>query len=221
MSHTAPTLITIDGPGGSGKDTLAENLQEYLATDRTVLIANTGNFSRSIAFNAVKNNIGPEHPDFTEFAIHSMNTMQFFEIDPTYLFTPDVEKIISNVAGIPEIRQGFKTRFPLIIEEAQADIVLVLGRITGSILPQAVLKLYLETSPDICAQRRALARSRKGENYDAVYQALLERNKADLVNWNKDTAMPEDTVTINTDHLSQQDVFKTAQVIISRKNLTF
>lgn len=225
--HKIPMIVTIDGPGGSGKDTLADMLAKgIMAPPHKVLIANTGNFSRSIAAQVVSSGIQPEHPGFRDFAIQCMDTMDFFKIDPKNLFTAEVEKIISSIAAIPEIRDGFKIKMPQIIAaETTADIILILGRITGSVFPDAQAKLFLQTSPDICAHRRALSRSKNGEDYNTVLQALIERNKNDLVNWSSNFELPQDTVVIDTDHLTPHEVYQQAvsvklhQSLVSWKNI--
>lgn len=203
-------IMTIDGPGGSGKDSLAENLLASGVFDpATVRIFNTGNFSRAIAHETILSGVQPHQPGFQDCALQAMGQINFATVDPRHLFTAQVEQIVSTVAAIPEIRAGFVQKLPEIIEAMPEEIVLVLGRITGSLCKDAQVKLYLETHPDVCAHRRAFARSQKGEDYETVKHALIERNKNDLTSWNNHYAMPADTVVINTDDLSEQDVLKT------------
>jgi cytidylate kinase len=199
-------VMTIDGPGGSGKDKLAENLLETGIFDAySVRIFNTGNFSRTIAYVAFCQNISPADSDFKEFAIATMHDMNFLHVEPENLKKTEVEDILKSVASIPEIRDGFKTRLPNIIQSFPEDVIVVLGRITGPVYPQANLKIFLETNPDICAHRRALEKSNKGEDYDTIYQKLKERNKIDT-KWNNDLTVPADTYTLNTDDLTEQQV---------------
>jgi cytidylate kinase len=210
--------VTIDGPGGSGKDTLAENLvKSHIFEPYSVTIFNTGNFSRSIAYETICQNISPQDPDFKQAAIQAMNEIDFINVDQTNLFTSQVEKTLSHLAAMPEIREGFAIRLPKIIETIDTDIALVLGRITGSLYQSANLKLYLETSPDVCAHRRAWARSAKGEDYETVKQDLIERNKNDIASWTRHYTLPADTIYINTDELIDLDVFQRAANLVSGK----
>lgn len=204
-------VMTIDGPGGSGKDTLAENfVKSAIFEPYKVKIFNTGNFSRSIAYATLCAQVDPEDPAFKSIVIDAMNTIDFVNVDPIPLFSSAVEKRISDLSKMPEIRTGFAEKLPGIIAGVDSDVVIALGRITGPLYPQATIKLFLETSPEVCADRRALARSLKGENYEAVKQDLLERNKNDVANWSSHYPAPHDTIYVNTDNKLQIEVFQEA-----------
>ena len=212
MSHgpKPKSVITIDGPGGSGKDTLAENLVESgVFGDANVKVFNSGNFSRSIALAMITQKIDVTDPSFKEMAIKAMDAIDFSQ-SPPELYTTEVETVIPAVAVIPEIRSGFAKKLPGIIESFDADILIILGRVIGSLYPQAIAKLYLETSQDTCNHRRAHQRSLQGEDYETVLANQEKRNKADASTWNADNQRPENTVVIHTDHQTPQDVLKHA-----------
>lgn len=217
---TTKFVMTIDGPGGSGKDKLAENLLDaQIFAPYSVRVFNTGNFSRTIAYQAFCQNKSPDNSDFKEFAIATMQDMDFLHVNPEDLKKTEVEDILKSVAKIPEIRKGFKVRLPDIIQSFPEDVIVVLGRITGPVYKQANVKILLETSPDICAHRRALEKSRKGEDYDTIYKKLQERNKIDIQQWNDNLPYPPDTYTVQTDDLSEKQVLQA--VIVNRLSTKF
>lgn len=216
---TSKFVMTIDGPGGAGKDKLAEHV---LATEMfapySVRVFNTGNFSRMIAYEAYRQNKSPADHDFKDFAIATMHTMNFLNVNTDDLKKTDVENILTSVASLPEIRDGFKTRLPHIIQAFPEDVIVVLGRITGSVYTPANLKIFLDTSPDVCAHRRALEKSRQGEDYATSYRNLQKRNETDT-QWNNGLILPDDMYRLCTDNLSENQVCQT--VISERLGVTF
>jgi len=200
-------VIAIDGPGGSGKDTLADNLVKIGFFDpANVKIFNSGNFSRTIAHELICRNIAVGSVGFNDMAIRAMHEVDFIHVDPKSILTSQVEQVIPAIAQIPEIRDGFAQKLPDIIQGFDADVLIILGRVIGSLHPQAAVKLYLETSPDICAHRRAYARSLNGEDYATVLQNQKERNKTDITSWDANNNRPEDTFILNTDNATPKDI---------------
>lgn len=199
-------VMTIDGPGGAGKDKLAENLLETgIFAPYSVRVFNTGNFSRTIAYEAYRQNKSAADSDFKEFAIDTMHKMNFLNVNMDDLKKTEVENILKSVASLPEIQEGFKTRLPDIIHSFPEDVIVVLGRITGPVYTPANVKIFLETSPEVCAHRRALEKCKNGEDYETSYQNLLERNRIDT-QWNNGLTVPPDMYFVQTDHLSEKQV---------------
>lgn len=212
-------VMTIDGPGGAGKDKLAENL---LATGifapYSVRVFNTGNFSRTIAYEAFRQNKSPADSDFKEFAIATMHSMNFLNVNQNDLKKTEVEHILTSVGDLSEIQEGFKTRLPGIIHSFPEDVIVVLGRITGPVYKPANVKIFLETSPEVCAHRRALEKCKNGEDYETSYQHLLKRNQGDM-KWYEGLEIPDDLYAVQTDTLSEQQVCDT--VITDRLHARF
>lgn len=195
--------IAIDGMGGSGKSDLVKNILNSGFFKKSVGVFNSGNYARGIAYNLMQSGITPDDLQFKEAALQAMDQIDFTVDKPEYA-TTEVEKFIPAVTAIKEIKQGFADKLPHIIDSFKTDIVIVVGRVIGSLYPDAIVKLYLETSPDICAHRRAYERSLKGEDYAHVLAEQKKRNQADKANWNQ--KRPEDTIVVNTNHSTAKDV---------------
>jgi len=198
-------VIAIDGFGGSGKSKLVDNLIKSDFFKEAVGVFNSGNYARAIAHEMIKSNLTVNDPNFKMAAIKARDKIDFTK-ERAEFYTSEVENTIPDIVAIPEIKNGFSEKLPDIIESFGEDIIIVIGRVIGSLYPQAVVKLYLETSPDICAHRRAYERSLKGEDYAAVLENQKKRNQADKSNWEASNPRPEDTIIVNTDFSTEKDV---------------
>ena len=207
-------LITIDGPSGVGKGTLAIALAEILQW----YYLNSGSLYRIIAYLSEKNNI--DISDITTLVNLVKNLEIRFEIDNRYLkiihHNNDIYKLLqsencaeraSEIALIKEIRMALtKTqrsfhKNPGLIAE---------GRDMGSVIfIEAELKFFLEASNLIRAERRHKQLKQKGINVSLtqLIRKLDQRDERDSTRNISPLVIPKGAVVINTDVLNIDEVF--------------
>ncbi len=156
-------VITIDGPSGSGKGTIAKLLAERLGWDTL----DSGALYRLLGYSAENAGIGFDHVDkLCELAI-GMDVR--FDGDEVYLDGEEVTKQIrtetagnnaSKVAAIPEVRAAlleWQRSF------AKAPGLVADGRDMGSVVfPDAPIKVFLTASAEERAKRRYNQLKEKG-----------------------------------------------------------
>lgn len=160
-----PQTIAIDGPAGAGKSTLGALLAERLG----YLYFDTGVMYRALALAAIERNV--DRSD--EAAVAALAAALRIDVltptvqdgrqytvscdghDVTWqLRRPDVEGAVSQVARFPAVRQELIRRQQ---EIGRRGRVVMVGRDIGTIvMPDADVKLYLQTSLDERARRRAV-----------------------------------------------------------------
>ena len=207
-------LITIDGPSGVGKGTLAIALAEILQWH----YLNSGSLYRIIAYLSEKNNI--DISDITTLVNLVKNLEIRFEINNRYLkiihHNNDIYNLLqsencaeraSEIALIKEIRMALiKTqrsfyKNPGLIAE---------GRDMGSVIfTEAELKFFLKASNHIRAERRHKQLKQKGINVSLtqLIHKLDQRDERDLNRSVSPLVIPEGAVVINTDVLNIDEVF--------------
>ena len=216
-------LITIDGPSGVGKGTLAIALAEKLKWH----YLNSGSLYRIIAYLSEKNNI--DISDITTLVNLVKNLEIRFEIDNRYLkiihHNNDIYKLLqsencaeraSEIALIKEIRMALtKTqrsfhKNPGLIAE---------GRDMGSVIfIEAELKFFLEASNLIRAERRHKQLKQKGINVSLtqLIRKLDQRDERDSTRNISPLVIPKGAVVINTDGLNIDEVFNKASKSINK-----
>ena len=216
-------IITIDGPSGVGKGTLAMALAEKLQWH----YLNSGSLYRTLAYLSEKNNIGIS--DVTALVNLVNNLEIWFEIDNGRL------KVFNNNSDIHELIQNEDcakkaSRIALIKELRMALIkiqrsfyknpgLIAEGRDMGSVIfTEAELKFFLKASTYIRAERRHKQLKQKGINVSLtqLIHKLDQRDERDLNRSISPLVIPEGAVIINTDGLDINEVIDTASKSIDK-----
>lgn len=172
------SIITIDGPAGSGKTTLGRQLAMTLGLP----LVDTGLFYRGVTVAAARARIDPDDRD--ALIACARRTKVVIDTDPSHeegdrrasvdgmeagqaLRDPANAPLLASMSSIPEVRAA--------LLDAQralaADGAVAVGRDCGTVVfPDARLKLYLEASEEVRAHRRATQLRDDGAEVD---QALL------------------------------------------------
>jgi CMP/dCMP kinase len=135
-------IVTIDGPAGSGKSTVARLVAQRLGLPHV----DTGAMYRELAAVALERGVDPD--DEAPLA-------ELVGVAPapgTDLRGERISAVVSRVARHPGVRERMRAR-----QRAVAGRSAVLeGRDTGTrVCPNAELKVYLTASPAVRAARRA------------------------------------------------------------------
>lgn len=156
-----PTVIAIDGPAASGKSSVARALARRLRW----LYVNSGAMYRAVTWLAVTHQVPCDdapaviallgRTDFRCGIKNGESTIQIDGTDPApHLTDAAVNANVSAIASIPEVRRLLVEKQRMFAEEH--DLVME-GRDIGSVVfPDTPYKFYIDASPEVRAQRRAL-----------------------------------------------------------------
>jgi len=209
-------IITIDGPAGSGKGTVAkmvalEKGYSYLDTGamyRTIALALKGkgiNLEKESEINKILNetDIQTQYNEKTGLNIFLDNKDVSEEIR-----TPEISKMASNIAKIKIVRE--------FLVKLQREIglkgkIVMEGRDTGTyVFPGAKHKFYLDATAEERANRRYL--QLKGKNkkevqtYEEVLNEIKTRDKQDMERKESPLHPALNAVIIDTTSLTPSEV---------------
>lgn len=213
-------VITIDGPSGVGKGTLAQKLCQLTGFH----LLDSGAIYRALAFGVAKKGIAIEE---TVAIIQLAEQLPVrFEQGKVWYEDEDVSQAIRNetiagiasqVAAIPEVRQALLNRQKAF---AQSPGLVADGRDMGTVVfPEAPVKLFLTANPQVRAKRRVEQLAQQGETAD-FEQIVAEIEARDQRDQNRKTAPlkpAEDAVIIDTSNLSVDEVVNQAHVVVKQK----
>ncbi|TWU18396.1 Cytidylate kinase [Allorhodopirellula heiligendammensis] len=202
-------IVTIDGPAGAGKSSIARDVAKELG----FAFLDTGAMYRAITWGAMQ--AGIELSDvvkLVDYAEHARLAWHDDRIDldgediSIAIRTPQVTANIRHVADPPEIR-GCLTRQQRRIAEGR-DLVTE-GRDQGTeVFPDAQCKVFLTASPQERARRRQLQLQAAGREV-TLNEVLVAQNQRDL----EDRMRPvgrlraaSDAVVIQTDAMEAEQV---------------
>jgi cytidylate kinase len=216
-----PRHIAIDGPAGSGKSTIGEQLAQCLG----YLYIDTGAMYRAVAWLALQDGVDvTDGPALAKLARHAGIIIAHPHIDDGRQYTVTVDGhdvtweirnaavtgVVSPVSAHPEVRAI------LIAQQRemarQHDGTVMVGRDIGAIvLPDADLKIYLTASLQERSRRRYTELvERLGEQNPALptmEEVLMDIQRRDEID--KDNMRPaEDAIVIVTDNLSVPQVLE-------------
>jgi cytidylate kinase len=207
-------VITIDGPAGTGKSTVAQTVAQRLGFD----FLDTGAMYRAIGLAALRRHTPLE--DMRELAFvarHSRIEFDWSNRPPTvmlngelvghFLRGGDATRAASYVAIVPAIREQLVEQQRQIGRE-RANLVTE-GRDQGSVVfPDAQFKFYLDATPNERARRRVAQLRSRGEIVDAarVLEDIVARDRRDASRCVGPLAVPEDARVIDTTDLPQDQV---------------
>jgi cytidylate kinase len=212
-------IITLDGPAGTGKSSVARRLAKCLG----IRYLDTGAIYRAVAYSLDKKGIAPnENEEFvkTLASIHVRIETEgvFVEDDDVsaLIRSPRVDHIVSGYAALDVVRRAF-----LDLQRSQAkygDLV-VEGRDTGSVVfPDADIKFFLTATLEARAERRYKELLKKGEavTYQEVLNELKERDRADTERTVAPLREPEDAIHVDTSSMLEDEVVNELAFIVRR-----
>jgi cytidylate kinase len=217
--------IAIDGPAGSGKSSLAKRVAQVLG----YLYLDSGAMYRALAFKALREkaalddiraleglarrtHIELKPPTAEQEAAGSKNRvfLDGEEVTPA-IRTAEVAQAASRLATIAGVR-GI-----LVAEQQRAGAgggVVMEGRDIGTVVfPRAELKIFLEASPEVRAERRWNEHQEKGETMPLaqVLEEVRERDRRDRERKVSPLVRASDAVLVDN---TAMDAEETARLVI-------
>ena len=206
---SAVPVITIDGPSGAGKGTVAKLLAEQLKFK----ILDSGALYRLTGL--LVNRAGNVFVDETQAAELASSMQVDFTSDGVILNGEDVSLAIrtesagndaSKVAAMPAVRAAL-----LDWQKAFAKMpgLIADGRDMGTtVFPQAQLKIFLTASAEERAQRRHKQLNEKGisSNIAALAAEIAERDERDRTRASSPLVPADDAIVIDSTSLSIDEV---------------
>ncbi len=210
-------IITLDGPAGAGKSTVAWRLAKRLGLE----FLDTGAMYRGLSAKCVERGIDPVTEDYAVVELARNSDFRFdWTQDPPRLTVggtdvtdrlrdSDVTGQVSDVAAIPGVRQvmvreqrRMGSEHPRLVTE---------GRDQGSVVfPKAEVKFYLDATPTIRAQRRAEQLRAAGKKVDLedIRERILDRDHKDSNRKDAPLVCPEGAQRINTSDMTLDQVIE-------------
>ncbi len=223
-------IVTIDGPAGTGKTTVAQKVAQKLKLP----YFDTGAMYRAVAYSLLHEKISlsderriSEFLSDFQFEIrwtsghcrYSANGMDVTEV----IRSPAVTNIVSAVSALPAVREALwkiQRRF------ARRNGGVFEGRDMGSVVfPEAKIKIFLTARPEIRAERRLseLKEKRpedvKQMTQEQMIQELLRRDQLDSSRILAPLQCPPDAYLVDTSALTLDQVVERILEYYQKKSL--
>jgi cytidylate kinase len=214
MNETLLTnVITIDGPAGAGKSTIARRVAARLG----YAFLDTGAMYRSATWWAMHNNVDMTDKDALARSTKNMpldmkeeNGVLTVKVDANDITqtirTPEITNAIKSLDGIPEVRKKMVT---LQREIASHSPTVADGRDMGTVVfPNATTKIFLEASLEERTRRRANEMQEKGIAFDldALKNEIHLRDENDRNRAISPLKPADDALILDTSNMNLDEV---------------
>ena len=220
---TSIPVITIDGPSGSGKGTVAVRIAEKLG----FTLLDSGALYRSVGIAALRGEIDlRDHQQIAELARHLNIEFGVSSPDSVWLDGEDVSleirtdigsELASQIGAIPAAREALYERQ---LAFRKAPGLVADGRDMGTVVFQdAIIKIYLTARPEERAQRRYKQLIDKGidASLPDLLRDLKERDARDSERPISPLKPAKDAVVLDTTDLHIDQVVAQVLDLVSER----
>ena len=220
---TGIPVITIDGPSGSGKGTVATRIAEELG----FTLLDSGALYRSVGIAALRGEIDlRDHQQIAELARHLNIEFGVSSPDSVWLDGEDVSleirtdigsELASQIGAIPAAREALYERQ---LAFRKAPGLVADGRDMGTVVFQdAIIKIYLTARPEERAQRRYKQLIDKGidASLPDLLRDLKERDSKDSERPISPLKPAKDAVVLDTTDLHIDQVVAQVLDLVSER----
>ncbi|MCA9472273.1 MAG: (d)CMP kinase [Nitrospirales bacterium] len=217
-------VVTIDGPAGVGKSTLAKKL----ATQLGYTYLDTGALYRAVAWKAQSQAVDlKDHEQVGELLAAtslklstcegSLSVLVDGEIVTNEIRSLAVGQLASKVAALPEVRAWL---LPIQREFAHARGIVVEGRDMGTtVFPDAEVKFFLDADLDVRISRRyrELQDQDRNKNWADVQEEIASRDRRDRSRSVAPLFPATDAMMIDTSNLSIDQVLDRMTAVVATR----
>lgn len=215
-------IITIDGPSGSGKGTIARLIAKKLGWH----YLESGALYRVLAYASLKANIPLDDVERlielatvlpVKFASHDESRILWSDRDITdEIHTEECGNLASKIAAIPTIREALLSRQRVF--SAPPGLVTD-GRDMGTVVfPQAELKIFIVADRQVRAKRRYSQLKEKGINVtlEGILSELTERDYRDEHRVVSPLKPAQDSILLDTTSLNIEETFEQVMIWVQK-----
>ena len=216
--------VAIDGPGGTGKSTIAKAVAVRFGLE----YIDTGAMYRALGLKSKRNGVDPAD----EAAVREMldETVIDFVKGCTMLDGEDVSGLIrtneismaaSNISKLAIVRAKVDEVSRHLA--ATKDVVMEGRDIGATVIPDAEVKIFRTASPEIRAKRRyeQLLAAGKEADYDKIFNEIQERDYQDSHREVSPLRQAEDAVFLDTSNMDiEENIDAVAQIITDKTGRT-
>lgn len=213
--------IAIDGPSAAGKSTIAT----LIADKYNLVKLDTGAMYRCVGYLIEKNNLIVEDEESVMTVFNNFDLD--IKTDGSIILNNEVlnEKIrndkISMLASSASQHEKVRAKLVSIQQEmAKSKGYILEGRDIGTVvLPDALIKIYLEADVGVRAQRRHAEYIKKGMDVDLslIEDDIRKRDYQDTNREHSPLKKAEDAISVNATNLNIEEVVAEISNIIDKK----
>lgn len=214
-------IVTIDGPAGAGKSSVAK----AVARRHAMSVLDTGAMYRACALAVLEDGGDPNEHSDAIVALHHHDisvepdglggTRTFLDgCDVTdELHTPELDQAVTPVCQVRAVRTAMTIRQRLF---ARRNDCVCEGRDMGTVVfPDADVKVWLTADAEERARRRVGQFG--GRDYEDVLEDIRRRDDADAGRDLAPMAKAEDAITVDTTGMSFDEVVRRVDGLVRRK----
>lgn len=210
-------IITVDGPAGAGKSTVARELAKKLGFS----YLDSGAIYRTLTLAVLKGRVNP-YEEKEVIKILKSSRLKFTEVEENKekvfksflngknvseeIRTPLVSKWVSVISLHPSVRERL---LYFQREWARGRNVVCDGRDMGTIVfPEAEVKFFLEASPEVRTLRRYQEMKEKGTDIslEAIRKNIVSRDRIDSERKISPLSKAVDAIVIDTSQMTAERV---------------
>lgn len=212
-------VIALDGPGGSGKSTVAK----LVAGATGLPYLDTGAMYRAITFSVLQRGLEPTNWAAADAILDAIDldlaggSVVVDGVDATQAIRgPEVTNNVSAVAANPQVRAALVRLQREWVSKMGGGVLE--GRDIGTVvMPDAALKVFVTASTYERARRRA---AQTGEDIEQVEEDLIRRDKADSERTESPLRPADDAVTVDTTDHTIDEVVAIITALASERGIS-
>ena len=218
-------IITIDGPSGAVKSTVAKLIADKLGFK----YLDTGAMYRAVTLYMIENQVDIKNEEEVINALNKLN-IGFDSNYRIYLDSQDItedirkEKVVKFVSEVSAISSVRRKMADLQRDIAKEGNYILDGRDAGSVVfPNADYKFYLEASLEERAKRRYKEELLKEVDisFEAVKESIKKRDKYDSNRKDSPLVVPENAIIIDTTNMTIDEVAEEiTDIFLNKKTIS-